>query len=204
MNKKGILVVLSGPSGAGKGTVIAEVMKKSDKFDYSVSATTRPPRPGEVDGVHYHFIDRETFENLILTGMTLEYTEYSRNYYGTLRSSVEGKLDEGRNIILEIEVDGAMQIKTKFPDAVLIMVTPPDYKTLEKRLRDRATNDEEDINRRLLRACDEMRFFYRYDYFVINRDGEADKAADEVIGIVEAESHSTRRNPSFTTEFFIN
>lgn len=202
MKKRGILVVLSGPAGSGKGTVVSSVFEKSDDFVYSVSATTRDPRPGEVDGVHYHFVTKEEFEDLILNNSVLEYTNYVGNYYGTLKSAVEGKLEEGKNVILEIEVDGAMQVKTKFPDAVLVMVIPPDFKTLEYRLRNRGTNTEEDIKRRLLRACDELRFFNRYDYLIINQDGEAGKAADEFIGIIEAEQHGTKRNNEFTDEFF--
>ncbi len=204
MKKKGILVVLSGPAGSGKGTVVSSVFEKSNDFVYSVSATTRDPRPGEVDGVHYHFITKEQFEELILNNSVLEYTNYVGNYYGTLKSAVEGKLEEGKNVILEIEVDGAMQVKTKFPDAVLVMVIPPDFKTLEYRLRNRGTNTDEDIKRRLLRACDEMRFFNRYDYLIVNQDGEAGRAADEFIGIIEAEQHATKRNNEFTEEFFNN
>ena len=204
MTSRGILTVISGPAGSGKGTVISSVMQKSGNFVYSVSVTTRKPRPGEVDGVHYHFISRDEFEQLIRTGMTLEYTEYCGNYYGTLRREIDGKLDEGKDVILEIEVDGAMQVKTKFPDAVLVMIIPPDYSTLEQRLRSRGTNTEEDIKRRLTRACEEMRFFSRYDYFIINRDGGAEQAADEFIGIVEAQKRSTHRNSGFSTEFFNN
>ncbi|MBQ3100082.1 MAG: guanylate kinase [Clostridia bacterium] len=204
MKKKGILVVLSGPAGSGKGTVVSSVFEKSKDFVYSVSATTRDPRPGEQDGVHYHFVTKEQFEELILNNSVLEYTNYVGNYYGTLKSAVEGKLEEGKNVILEIEVDGAMQVKTKFPDAVLVMVIPPDFKTLEYRLRNRGTNTEEDIKRRLLRACDELRFFNRYDYLIVNQDGEAGKAADEFIGIIEAEQHATNRNNEFTERFFNN
>ena len=204
MKKKGILVVLSGPAGSGKGTVVSSVFEKSKDIVYSVSATTRDPRPGEKDGVHYHFVTKEQFEDLILNNSVLEYTNYVGNYYGTLKTAVEGKLEEGKNVILEIEVDGAMQVKTKFPDAVLVMVIPPDFKTLEYRLRNRGTNTEEDIKRRLLRACDEMRFFNRYDYLIVNRDGEAGKAADEFIGLIEAEQHATKRNNQFTEEFFNN
>lgn len=202
MKKKGILIVLSGPAGSGKGTVVSSVFEKSNDFVYSVSATTRDPRPGEVDGVHYHFVTKESFEELILNNAVLEYTNYVGNYYGTLKTAVEGKLEEGKNVILEIEVDGAMQVKTKFPDAVLVMVIPPDFKTLEYRLRNRGTNTEEDIKRRLLRACDELRFFNRYDYLIINQDGEAGRAADEFISIIEAEQHSTKRNNEFTNQFF--
>lgn len=204
MKKKGILVVLSGPAGSGKGTVVSSVFEKSSDFVYSVSATTRAPRPGEVEGVHYHFVTKEEFEDLILNNSVLEYTNYVGNYYGTLKSAVEGKLDSGKNVILEIEVDGAMQVKTKFPDAVLVMIIPPDFKTLEHRLRSRGTNTDEDIKRRLLRACDEMRFFNRYDYVIVNHDGEAGRAADEFINIIEAESRTTKRNTEFTDEFFNN
>jgi len=202
MAEKGTLVVVSGPSGAGKGTVLNLVMETDPRFVYSVSATTRAPREGEIDGVHYHFVTRETFEEYIREGALVEHTEYSGNYYGTLKSEIEGKLEEGKNVILEIEVDGAMQIKSKFPDSVLIMLVTPDYKTLEARLRGRGTNTEEDIRRRLDRACEELKLMDQYDFLVINYDNMAQKAAEDILGIVSAEEHATARNAGFPERFF--
>ena len=202
MKPRGLLVVISGPSGSGKGTVVNRVFEKSKDFSYSISATSRAPRPGETDGVHYHFKTRQEFEHLIQSGMVLEYTEYCGNYYGTLKSSVDGKLEQGINVVLEIEVNGALQVKAKYPETILVMLTPPNITTLEKRLRDRGTNDEEDIKRRLMRTCDEMRFFNQYDYFIVNEDGKVDECADEFINIINSELHKTSRNVVFADKFF--
>ena len=202
MTKKGVLLVVSGPSGAGKGTVIRDAMERDKSFYYSVSATTRAPRAGEIDRVNYHFVTRERFEEFIRDGAVVEHTEYSQNYYGTLRSETEGKCDDGFNVILEIEVDGASQIKKKFPEAVSVMILPPDFKTLEKRLRSRGTNTEEDIKRRLDRAREEMKFYGDYDYLIVNYDNEVRAAADELISIVKCEHMRTLRNPDFPAEFF--
>ena len=204
MAEKGVLVVVSGPSGAGKGTVLKYVMESDGRFVYSVSATTRQPREGERDGVEYHFVTREKFEEYIACGAVVEHTEYAGNYYGTLKSEIEGKLEAGLNVILEIEVDGAQQIKAKFPDSILIMLSTPDYATLEARLRGRGTNTEEDIQRRLARACEEIRLLSHYDYLVINYDNAADKAAEQILDIVSAEALTARRNPSFPEEFLSN
>lgn len=201
-NKKGILVVVSGPAGTGKGTVISRVFEKSDKFVYSVSATTRTPRPGEKDGIAYHFKTKEKFEELINDNLLLEYTYYCGNYYGTLKSAVDKYLNRGLNVILEIEVDGAMRIKTKFPESVLILIIPPNFQTLEKRLRKRGTNTEEDIQRRLARSREEIRFFNRYDYVIVNGNNKIDKAADTFISIIDCEEHAVKRNPEIYNKFF--
>ena len=199
---KGLLVVVSGPAGSGKGTVVSKIFEKSDDFAFSVSGTTREPRPGETDGVHYHFITKSEFEALIAEEKVLEYTCYCGNYYGTLKDEVEKSLSEGKNVILEIEVDGAMQIKTKYPESVLVLVIPPDFKTLEERLRGRGTNTEEDIINRLERSKEEMKYFERYDYFIINEDGKIDEAAEALIGIVNSEKYATKREENFYDKFY--
>ena len=199
---RGLLIVVSGPAGSGKGSVLNRVFEKSGDFVYSVSATTRDPRPGEVDGVQYHFKTKEEFERLISEDAVVEHTFYCGNYYGTLRPVIEKDLQEGKNVILEIEVDGAMQVKTKFPDAVLVMVIPPDFKTLEYRLRNRGTNTEEDIKNRLERSREELKFFDKYDYVLVNYDNAIDEISDKFISIIEAEKSSTLRNKDFYNKFF--
>lgn len=198
---KGLLVVVSGPAGSGKGTVNARLLESGD-FVYSVSATTRSPRPGEVDGVNYHYIAREDFEARIARGELLEHTQYCGNYYGTLRSETEAVLASSRNLLLEIEVEGAMNVKRQYPEAVLIMLLPPSYQVLEARLRGRGTETEEVILRRLARAREELEFLPRYDYVVYNRDGGVDLAADEIRSIVVAEQHAMRRNAAAKQDFF--
>ncbi len=199
--KKGLLVVVSGPAGSGKGTV-NHILLESPDFAFSVSATTRAPRPGEVDGVNYHYITVDQFEERIRQGELLEYTKYCNNYYGTLLSETEKALAEGKNLILEIEVEGAINVKRLYPDAILIMLLPPTFAVQEQRLRGRATETEEVILQRLDRTREEMNFLDAYDYIVYNYDGEADSCAEDIRRIVEAEKHALRRNPDAKNRFF--
>lgn len=199
---KGMLFIISGPAGSGKGTVVNELVHSHEEIVLSVSATTRAPRPGEQDGVHYHFMDKSAFERLIQCGEILEYTTYCDNYYGTPRHVVEGALDEGKDVILEIEVDGAMQVKSKMPkDAVTIMLTPPDSETLEKRLRSRGTETDEVISWRLNRAREEIALMPEYDYSVVNEDGKIEKCADEIYSIIRAEHLKTARTKEIIKKF---
>ena len=200
--KKGLLLVISGPTGCGKGTVLKRLMEMSDDFVFSVSATTRAPREGEVNGVNYHFISKEDFEKRIENGAMLEYACFCENYYGTPKKEAEEVLDAGKNLILEIEVNGAMQIKEKFPDAVLIMLLPPDHKTQAARLRGRGTETEEVIEKRLATAKFELSHLPHYDYAVINRDGGIDESAKAILDIVSAEKNSTKRNDDIQKKFF--
>ena len=169
MNKKGILIVVSGFSGAGKGTLMKELMRKyPENYALSISATTRGPRDGEVDGREYFFLSREKFEKMIANNELIEYAKYVENYYGTPRAYVEKMLDEGKDVILEIESVGALNVMKIFPEAVLVFITPPDADELEKRLRGRGTEDEETIIARLRKAAKESEGVEKYDYIVIN------------------------------------
>lgn len=198
---KGIMLVVSGPAGSGKGTVNAHLISRGD-FVYSVSATTRAPRPGEINGVNYHFISREDFAKRIASGDMLEHTEYCGNLYGTPRKEAEEVLESGKNLILEIEVDGAHQVKEKYPEAVLIMLLPPSFSVQESRLRGRGTETEEKILARLERTKEELKDIDAYDYVVYNRDGKDTEAAESIINIVEAEKNSIRRNPDVRKKYF--
>lgn len=199
--KKGLMLIISGPAGSGKGTVNRHLLATGD-FVYSVSATTRAPRPEDTDGVTYHFISREEFLSRIESGGMLEYTEYCGNFYGTPRKEAEAVLDSGKNLILEIEVDGAHQIKKKYPEAVLIMLLPPSFKVQESRLRGRGTETEEKIRERLARTKEELKDVDTYDYVVYNHDGCDREAANKILAIVAAENASIARNPSVKEKYF--
>lgn len=169
MENKGKLVVISGFSGAGKGTLMKALMKEyGDSYALSVSATTRNPRPGEMDGVDYFFVTRDKFEQMIAEEALIEYAQYVGNYYGTPKEYVQQQLDLGKNVILEIEIQGALKIKEKFPDTVLMFVTAPDANELKNRLVGRGTETPEVIAARLSRACEESMGMEKYDYLVIN------------------------------------
>ena len=198
--KKGLMLVVSGPAGSGKGTVNAMLLERED-FAFSVSATTRAPRPGEVDGVNYHYITREEFLSRIDSGDMLEYTEYCGNFYGTPLREAEEVMQSGKNLILEIEVEGARNVKAKYPDAVLVLLLPPSYSEQEARLRGRGTETEEKILLRLARAKEEVALADCYDYVVYNFDGRARDAADQILSIVEAEKLSIRRNPDVAKNY---
>mgnify|MGYP000158636913 FL=1 len=165
---KGVLAVVSGFSGAGKGTVMKALLKEYDDYALSISVTTRSPRPGEEDGREYFFRTREEVEKMIAEEQLLEYAEYVGNYYGTPRFYVEDMLARGKNVILEIELQGAMQIKQKNPEAVLVFITPPSFEELKNRLIGRGTETEEVINSRLARAAEEAEEMDKYDYIVVN------------------------------------
>ncbi|MEG1994734.1 MAG: guanylate kinase, partial [Oscillospiraceae bacterium] len=181
---KGQLIVLSGPSGVGKGTVLKKYLETATNGVVSVSATTRKPRPGEQDGIDYHFIDRETFMNWVEKGEMLEYTEYNGNFYGTPLKKVDEVRDMGKNVILEIEVDGASQVKKTCPEAILIFIMPPSLNILRMRLVDRNTEDAETIEKRLAIAQTEFNKAYEYDYIIVN--DVVEKAVNSLKAIVKA------------------
>ena len=178
---KGKLIVISGASGVGKGTVLGIMMEKRKDLSFSVSATTRPPRPGEIDGVHYYFISREKFEEMIAQGAFLEYDAHAANYYGTPRAQAEEKRERGP-VLLDIEPAGAKQVREKMPDAELIFIMPPSMEELERRLRGRGDTPEEQIRLRMERAVWEMEQRVWYDHVVVNDDPE--RCADEILKII--------------------
>ena len=178
---KGKLIVISGASGVGKGTVLGIMMNKRKDLSFSVSATTRPPRPGEIDGVHYYFISREKFEEMIAQGAFLEYDAHADNYYGTPRAQAEEKRERGP-VLLDIEPAGAKQVREKMPDAELIFIMPPSMQELERRLRGRGDTPEEQIKLRMERAVWEMEQRVWYDHVVVNDDPE--RCADEILKII--------------------
>jgi guanylate kinase len=195
---KGILVVVSGFSGAGKGTVMKRLMEKYDDYALSVSATTRKPRPGEEDGREYFFRTRDEFEKLIEEDALLEYARYVENYYGTPRSYVEEQLQAGRNVILEIEIQGAMKIKEKIPEALLVFVTPPTVEELERRLTGRGTETAQVIADRLARASEEAEGMGQYDYILVNDTVE--ECVDHLHQIIVSEHSRVSRNAEFIAD----
>ncbi len=185
MNETGRLIVISGPSGAGKSTVVFKAIRDRQDFCFSTSVTTRAPRPGEVDGREYFFIDRERYDQMVLQDELLEHAEYVSNGYGTPRFFVEQKLSEGMNVVLDIEIQGARQVREKMPEAVLVFVIPPSMEELRRRLVGRGTDSPEAIEGRLLRAREEYAEADFYDYLIVNDD--ADEAAADFSAIVRAE-----------------
>lgn len=202
MASRGILFIISGPAGSGKGTVVKALRSLMPSLALSVSATTRQPRPGEAEGVSYYFKSRSVFEKMIADGEILEHTEYMGNYYGTLSSEVRRCLDEGLDLVLEIEVEGAGQIKKLYPDSVAVMLIPPDSCTLEARLRGRGTETEEVIVGRLARAREELSMASSYDYIVVNGDGAPEECAEKIRAIITAEKCRTARMSDTVSAFF--
>ncbi|MBO4678721.1 MAG: guanylate kinase [Lachnospiraceae bacterium] len=191
----GLLIVMSGFSGAGKGTLMKRLMSDYDDFAFSVSMTTRAPREGEVNGREYFFVTREEFEKTIAEDGLVEYAQYVGNYYGTPKAYVNEQLKKGKNVILDIEVQGAMQIKEKFPDALMVFVIPPSIEVLLKRLRARGTESEEVISRRITQAKTECTYMDRYEYIVINDD--LDTAVKEMYAMISSAKYTVSRRREF-------
>ena len=198
MNKKGILVVVSGFSGAGKGCLMKALLNSYDCYALSVSATTRDPREGEINGREYFFVTEERFREMIEQEALYEYAEYQNHFYGTPRSYVDDRLNEGKDVILEIDVQGAETIKERFPDTVLIFITPPSAKELERRLVERGSETPDKIRGRLLRAVEEAKYMPFYDYILINDDLE--ECTKELHAIIQSEHTKSARDRDFIIE----
>jgi guanylate kinase len=195
MSERGILIVVSGFSGAGKGTIMKEIMRRYDNYALSISATTRKPRPGEEDGREYFFKTVEEFEKMIAKDELIEYARYVDNYYGTPRAYVEEQLEAGKDVILEIEIQGALKVKEKFPQTLLLFVTPPTAGELRERLRGRGTETEDVIDFRMKRAKEESLGMDRYDYLLIN--DMVDECVEEMHQIIRGEHRRSYRNMAF-------
>lgn len=199
MNEKGILIVVSGFSGSGKGTLMKELLGRyPDTYALSISATTRLPREGEADGREYFFVSKDEFEKMIAKAELIEYAKYVENYYGTPRGYVEKKLDEGKDVILEIEIQGALNVKRLFPDALLLFVTPPSAEELKRRLVGRGTEPMDVIESRMSRACEEAEGMENYDYLIINDNLE--ECVEEMHSIIRSEHLRSSRNREFMKE----
>lgn len=198
---KGSLIVISGPAGSGKGTIV-KLLLQDENYKVSISTTSRQPRADDIPGVTYNFVSSEDFIGMITRGELAEFAEYVGNFYGTPVKSIEELLKTGKNVILEIETQGALQIRSRFPEAILIWLSPPDYETLDSRLRGRGTNTDEDINHRLTAAKREMQFLPYYDYIVINEKGLAGESAERIREIVKVDKMSTKNRKNFTQEFY--
>ena len=190
--RKGLLILISGPSGTGKGTVCDLLRKKHPEISYSISATTRQPRPGEQDGVNYYFYDKEKFRQMIDAGELLEWAEVYGNYYGTPKQKVLDRLNAGEDILLEIDTQGALNVLKAVPEGLFIFLLPPSLEELANRLKGRGTETEESLKRRLGAAVDEIKIAHNYRYVVVNDKVEAAEKA--IAGIIEAEHHRTDLN----------
>lgn len=192
LNQRGLLIVLSGPSGVGKGTVRKALFEmKGHNLVYSVSMTTRPPRANEVDGVDYYFVSKEQFLEDIKNDRFLEWAEFVGNYYGTPRDKIEEYLEDGKEVVIEIEVEGALQVRERMKEAVFIFLVPPSKEALYKRLQNRGTEKQEIIDKRVRKAEQEFTLAYKYDYIVVNDDVE--NAADRIMAIIRAEHARVER-----------
>lgn len=198
MAERGILVVVSGFSGAGKGTLMKRLMEKYDNYALSVSATTRTPRPGEEHGREYFFHTKQEFEELILQDALIEYAQYVDNYYGTPKTYVEKQLSAGKDVILEIEIQGALKVKEKLPDTLLLFVTPPSAEELKHRLVNRGTESMEVIESRLRRAAQEAKAMPEYDYILIN--DQIEECVDTMHSVIQSQHDTVRNRSAFITK----
>lgn len=193
--RKGLLIVVSGPSGAGKGTVLAHTIENYPRLKYSVSVTTRKPRKGEVDGINYYFKSVEEFRQMLANDEFLEHQQVYDNFYGTPIKKVKEQLDEGFDVVLEIDVKGALEVKNRYPEAIMIFISPTKRETIEERLRGRSTETEEQLAIRIASAIEEIKQAVFYDYIVVNED--AYQGAMDIISIIQAEKCKVKNNKKF-------
>ena len=198
MNKKGILIILSGFSGVGKGTVVRRLLSDYDNYALSISATTRKPREGEEDGVSYFFKSKEEFEQMIKEDSFIEHARYVENYYGTPKAYVQEQLDAGKDVILEIEIQGALKVKEKYPDALMLFLVPPDAQTLKERLVGRGTETADVIHDRLERAAQEAQEMGSYEYIIVNDD--LDTCVKQVHELIQSAHCKKSHNTAFIKE----
>ncbi|WP_053956937.1 guanylate kinase [Inediibacterium massiliense] len=190
--KKGLLIVVSGPSGTGKGTICKELLQIQKNIGLSISATTRNPREGEVDGKNYFFVDKDFFEKEISQDGFLEYAKVFDHYYGTPKKYVIDQINDGNNVLLEIDVQGALQVKKKYPEAVLLFILPPSMKELKNRIIGRGTESQKDIEKRFSSAIEEIQYVKEYDYYIVN--DEVKKAVDRIINIITAHKYKVTKD----------
>ncbi|NLP47645.1 MAG: guanylate kinase [Clostridiales bacterium] len=202
MNEKGLLLVLSGPSGSGKDTILTELEKRESNVKISISMTTRKPREWEIDGVHYYFVTEAYFMRQLESGQVLEHAQYGGNYYGTPKNPVDTWLNEGKTVILKIEVQGAEKIRNLYPSSVSVFLMPPSLKVLEERLRKRESEEEEEISRRILTAIGEIKRSIDYDYYIIN--DIVNYAVSDICAIIQAEKQKTSRMKNIISEVINN
>ncbi len=200
MNKKGLLLVVSGPSGAGKGTICKAFLEKNKNVKLSISATTRSPREGEVEGVNYFFVTKEKFKGMIDNGELLEHAQIYDNFYGTPKAAILENLEQGDDVLLEIEMQGAKQIKEVYPEGVFIFILPPSLDELKSRIVGRGTETEEQINKRFGSAFEEICQIENYDYFIVNKD--IDQSAKELSDMISAEKNKVHRYKNHIIEKF--
>lgn len=197
--KKGLLIVVSGPSGAGKGTICKGLLEKNSNINLSVSATTRAPRTGEVEGVNYYFLEKDIFKQMIAENEFLEYAEVYGNYYGTPKAKVMEKLNAGEDVLLEIDIQGALKVKEIYPDGVFIFILPPSMEELKNRLEGRGTETKEAMLRRTESAYHEIEYVFKYDYAVLN--DKVELAVKTIESIIEAEKARVHRQDNILEEF---
>ena len=198
--ERGTLIVLSGPSGSGKSTAMAELLRRRDNYYFSISATTRDPRPGEQNGVNYWFVSRERFEEMVSRDELLEHAEYVGNCYGTPAAPIDAALEQGKDVLLDIEVQGAMQVRSHRPDAVLIFMVPPSYEELSRRLNGRGDTPPDKVKARLEKALQEIQLAPDYDYIVVSETVEG--VANEIQAIIDAEKCRAARRAQIVKEDF--